>query len=239
MEITIKDLWVILKRSAILMIICAILFGAAFFAYNSFFAPKQYLSTADYILLPKGGTVEDVEELNNYLVVGGKSVTTLESVLMSENTMQQVLDYIDQRREMDPFDWDFYMDGEYTARDLLSRFAFTSSDNNTNLVFTVSCRASSAKDSRVLMEAFGDLINQQSEKVLHGVFLIELCHSPVDGRKVAPSVARNTVLGGMIGAIVPYVVIFIVSVLDTRVKKEKDLKEKFNKPVLGQIPYIG
>ncbi len=225
------------------MVICAILFGAAFYVYNAYFAPKQYSSSAGYILLPKSGSVEDVEELNNYMVVGGKSVTTLESVLMSESTMQAVLDYIEVRKNSelgDMFDWDYVLDGNYTARQLLGSFSFVSSEDDTNLMFTVSCRAASAKDSRVLVEAFGACINEQSEQVLQGIFIINEIHEPQDGVKVSPSVTRNTLFGVVIGAVLPYVIVFVVSILDTRVKQEKDLKEKFKDlPVLGQIPYIG
>ena len=238
MEITIKDFWTTLKRSAILMVVCALLFGVAFYVYNSRFATKIYSSSVEYILLARDGSVEDEEKLNNYLVVGVKSIPTLESVLMSDKTMKSVLDYIEGRRALEPDNSDFDLDGSYTPSGLLGCFSFTW-DNPETLVFTVRCRVGSAKDARVLLYAFGEIINERSETVLHGIFTVDQCYTPGNGVKVSPNVTKNTLLGTVIGAVLSYATVLAVSILDTRVKREKDLRSRFAQiPVLGQIPRI-
>lgn len=238
MEITIKDLWTILKKSVVLMVICALLFGATFYIYNDRFATKAYSSSVEYILLAKDGAVEDEEKLHNYLMVGVMSIPTLESVLMSEMSMEGVLSYINDQHQKEPDNKDYILDGTYSARSLLGCFSF-SWDSPETLVFTVRCRASSPRDTRILLQAFSAMIDERSEKVLHGVFNVEQCFSPTNGSKVSPNTTQNTLLGAVLGAVLSYATVFAVTVLDTRVKQEKDLKSRFAQiPVLGQIPRI-
>lgn len=240
MEITIKDFWTTLKKSIVLMVICALLFGAAFYVYSNRFATKVYSSSVEYILLARDGTVEDEEKLNNYLVVGVKSIPTLESVLMSDKTMRSVLDYIEVRRALEPENHEFELSRTYTPSGLLGCFSFTW-DNPETLVFTVRCKTGSAEDARILLYAFGEIINERSETVLHGIFTIDHQYdeTPAAGVKVSPNVTKNTFFGAVIGAVLAYVSVLCFVVLDTRVKREKDLKSRFAQiPVLGQIPQI-
>lgn len=237
MEITFKELWSALKKSFVWMIIFALLLGGAFYVYNEKIATKSYSSSMEYILLAKDGAVADEEKLNNYLVVGAKCLPTLKSVLMSERTMEGVLDYIKQSHELEPDSEDFVLDGNYSARGLVGAFSFSAGDDT--LVFRVSCRASSPKDARVLLHAFSEIINERSEDVLHGVFVIEQSLNPTNGYKVSPNTSQQTLLGAVLGAVLCYGAVLAVTILDTRVKQEKDLKNRFEKiPVLGQIPRI-
>ena len=87
MEITVKDLWNVLKKSALFMVIGAILLSAVFWVYTTVSVQKVYQSSAKYIMVPKIGTVEDLSSLNNTLVVGGKIIRTLSEDLMNEKTM--------------------------------------------------------------------------------------------------------------------------------------------------------
>lgn len=238
MEITIKDFWTALKKSVVLMVICALLFGAIFYVYSSQFAAKVYSSSVEYTLTAKDGSVDDVEALNNYLVVGTKSIPSLESVLMSDKTMQSVLEYIETRRKYEPDNTDFVLSGTYTPSSLLGCFSFAW-DNPETVVFTVHCKTGSAEDARILLEAFTNVIPESSKMVLHDVFSIEESTTPKDGIRVAPNIAKNTFFGAVIGTVFAYIAVLCVVVLDTRVKREKDLKSRFAQiPVLGQIPQI-
>ena len=235
MEITIKDLWATLKKSILIMLICALAFGATFYVYSSRFTAKVYSTSVDYILTPRDGSIEDEEKLNNYLVVGVKCIPTLENMLMSEKTMKYVLEYIEGRGEHDP---EYKTEKTYSAAGLLGCFSFTW-DNPETLMFTVRCRASSSADARILLDAFSAIINERSAGVLNGVFNVETCFAPKNGAKISPNETKNALLGAVIGATLAYVVVLAITIFDTRVKSEKDLKSRFAQtPVLGQIPYI-
>ncbi|MBO7169643.1 MAG: hypothetical protein J6W28_00525, partial [Clostridia bacterium] len=116
MEITIKDLWATLKKSILIMLICAVALGAAFYVYSSRFTAKVYSTSVDYILTARDGSIEDEEKLNNYLVVGVKCIPTLENLLMSEKTMKSVLEYIEGKGAYDP---EYKTDATYSAAGLV------------------------------------------------------------------------------------------------------------------------
>ena len=52
-------------------------------------------------------------------------------------------------------------------------------------------------------------------------------------------IARNTVLGGLAGAVIAIAIIIIKDMLDTTIRTKKDLEDKFEDiPVIGTIPGI-
>ena len=240
MEITIRDLWNVLKKSFILVLVCAIVFGGVAYIYTANFVQKVYTSSTDYVLLVKN--TEDsnmsVEKLNNALVVGGKSIMTLSSYLMTESTMKSVLKYIADMQVLYPDDPNYRLDHEYTERQLLGLFSFQKPEEETDLVFGVSCRAYSANDARVLLSAFSAIINERSASVLNGVFVIAECDPPRDGVKTAPHASRTALIAAVVGAAIPYLIFLIAKILDSRIKKEEDLKSNFDYPLLGQIPHF-
>ena len=242
MEITIKDLWSVLKKSIFFVVLGAILLGAVFGAYTSFFIPKVYQSSAKYILLSERTERDDdptVADLNNHFVVASKSIVTLSDFLMNEQTMASVLRFIEQRHEQLPDDDEYVLDHKYTPASLFGMFTFvTPPADETNIVFEVRCKAYSAKDSRLLLVAFGSIVNEHAKTVLQDVFRVETSAQPKNGGLVSPNLTLNTLLGAVVGAVIPYAIFFVLSILDTRVKTEEDIKTRFKHPVLGQIPRL-
>ena len=88
------------------------------------------------------------------------------------------------------------------------------------------------------MDAFGNIINERYGKVLQDVFRVETSAEPRVGSLVSPNVSMNTLIGAVLGAAVPFVLVLIYSILDTRIKTEDDVKGRFKYPILGQIPHV-
>lgn len=242
MEITIKDLWNVLKKSFLFVVLGALVFGIAFGTYTSLAIAKVYQSSAKYILLSERTEMDKtptVAELNNHFVVASKSIVTLSSYLMNEQTMTSVLRFIEQRHAQLPGDTEYVLDHRYTPASLMGLFTFvTPPEDETNIVFEVRCKAYSAKDSRLLLVAFGSIVNEHAKTVLQDVFRVETSAQPANGGQISPNLTVNTLLGAGIGALIPYAIFFVLSILDTRVKSEEDVKTRFKYPVLGQIPRL-
>ena len=237
MEISVKDLWRVLKRSFIFVLIGAILLSVAFYFYTSTQVQKVYQSSAKYFLSPQNPAT-DTAELNNNLVVGSKYVTTIGDYLMTEETMKLLLEDVVRYGELDPEN--FKLDYKYSASGLLSLFTFVMPEKeSTNLVFQVKCKAYSSNDSRVLLDVFGRIINERCQAaVLMGAYEVQAIAAPKAGGLVAPNAKTNALLGAVLGAALPYVFFLVLAVIDTRIKTEEDIKEKFKYPVLGQIPHL-
>lgn len=244
MEITIKDLWKVLKKSIVLVLACALLFGVVFYVYTETRVPKVYQSSAKYFLSSQSNsTTPDLigtTDLNNTLVVGSKVIATMGEVLITEETMVQVLRFVEQWNAQNPRDDSYVLSRKYTAAALVSAFTFVGpTKDETKLTFTVRCRAYSPEDSRILLDAFGNIINERVQKdVLRGIYVVKNIEAPKTGAKISPNVMTNTLLGCVIGAVLPYAFFLVLAILDTRIKSEEDIKNKFKYPVLGQIPHL-
>lgn len=241
MELTLKDLWTILKNSIFYCIIGAVILGAAVCTYTAFGVNKVYRSTTEYVLVLENGAVFEqentsVNQLNNYLVVAAKSINTLSSYLMNEKTMTMVLEHIEKQHAADPTNEAYMLDYMYSASSV--PFTFARPALETDVVFHISCNALSAKDSLILMDALTAIINERSEKILNGVFAIDVSTDAKMGTLVSPNILRNTIIGALVGALIPFIFVLLRTAFDTRINKEEDLKEKFTYPVLGQIPHI-
>lgn len=244
MEITIKDLWKVLKKSIVLVLACALLFGLVFYVYTQTRVPKVYQSSAKYFLGSQAGSdatgILGTTELNSNLVVGSKHIATMGEVLMTEETMTQVLRFVEQWSAQNPEDDSYKLSRTYTPAALVEAFTFVGpTKDETKLTFTVRCRAYSPEDSRILLDAFGNIINERVQKdVLQGLYVVKNIEAPKTGAKISPNVMTNTLLGCVIGAVLPYAFFLVLAILDTRIKSEEDIKNKFSYPVLGQIPRL-
>lgn len=239
MEISLKDLVKVLKKSALFMIIGAVLLSAVFWVYTTVSVQKIYQSSAKYIMVPESGTVEDLSTLNNTLVVGGRIIHTMGEDLMNEETMKSVLRFIEERHAQIKDDKEYVLEHEYTPAQLLSFFTFVAPDNeNVTTVFTVRCRAYSPADTQLLLKAFGSIINERAKSLLSGIFHVEVSAEAKPGVLVSPNVTKNAMIGAIIGAVVPYIIVLVYTILDTRIKTEEDIKNRFEYPILGQIPRL-
>ena len=54
--------------------------------------------------------------------------------------------------------------------------------------------------------------------------------------KIYPQTIKTVFLSAMISALLAYAVIYLVSVFNTTIKNEEDIKDNFNLTVLGNIP---
>lgn len=227
------------------MVICALLLAVVVGIYTAKGIQKVYTSSTNYVLLTKNANVSDadkdkatVESINNALVVGAKAIPTLANYLITETVMTNVLRYISDMHELYPDDPTYILDHTYTPSVLKSAFSFRLPSEENDLVFGVSCRAFSSHDSFVLLNAFGAVVNERSVNLLDQVFYIDACDPPKNGVLASPSLSRNVVIAVLIGALLPYMAVLVVTLLDTRIKEDDDLKNSFPYPLLGQIPHF-
>lgn len=244
MEITVKSLFTVLKKALAMMIVLALVCGTAVFVYSSFFAKKIYTSSVTYFLFSptasegeSSTSKENMSNYNNILVVGSRMLPNIMEVVLNEETMTLLLRYVDEMAETDP---SYRLDGEYTGAKLAGMMSYKVSDAaDYSLVFRISCKAYSAHDAQILLEA---LDAQQAEVLremdINDVFSFRRVTAPNAGRLTSPRVTTNTAIGALLGAVVTYLAYFVAHLMYSRVYTEEDLKERFDFPVLAQIPRI-
>lgn len=243
MEITLKSLFTVLKKALLMMIILALVCGAVAFVYSSFFARKVYTSSASYFLfsptpdLTEGepASKENMTNYNNVMVVGSRILPNIMEVMLNEEMMTHLLRYVNEMAEVDP---DYRLDGHYTGAQLAGMMSYKVSDAaEYSLVFRITCKAHSAHDARILLDALGAQQNEVLREMDIGdAFSFRRVSAPGNGRLTSPNTVTNTAICAFAGAVITYLAYLIAHLMYSRVYTEEDLKEQFDFPVLAQIP---
>ena len=55
---------------------------------------------------------------------------------------------------------------------------------------------------------------------------------------VSPNIRQNTLIGALIGILLGVFVIFLLEIIDTRIKDSESITSKYKEPLLGEIPSL-
>ncbi|MBR6729075.1 MAG: hypothetical protein IKL80_02845 [Clostridia bacterium] len=146
---------------------------------------------------------------------------TFVELFSSDSFMAQVLDYSQL---------------PYTAKQIKGMLSFASL-NETEII-EVKAVSYYPEHAQTIVDAV--LQNAQDEimRVIGGgsITVVDEATFPIEPS--SPSIPKNTVVGFMLGALLAMGLIFLIDVLDTRIKTEEDLRKVRGLPLLGLIPNI-
>ena len=123
------------------------------------------------------------------------------------------------------------------SRDVIKNSITMSAHENSNL-FTAKVKTKSAE----LSYAIAKTLETASSKYINTVTSDEDTISVVDKAELPtyPSntnrMTRNAAIGFLLGALISYIIFFVIELLDVRVKNEEDLVSNYDVPLLGTIP---
>lgn len=126
--------------------------------------------------------------------------------------------------------------GEYSYEELRS-FVSTSIVNQTQLI-TVYVTMTDPNKALSYANAIVGIAPDYIASIVEGSSMKIATYPVLATKKHSPSNRRNLMLGMILGAVIAAFLIFIRAMLDTRVKSEDDLKERFGLPIIGTIPNV-
>ena len=124
----------------------------------------------------------------------------------------------------------------YSYEDLRS-FVSTSIVNQTQLI-TVYVTMTDANQAYNFANAIVGIAPDYIASIVEGSSMKIATYPVIATRKHSPSNRRNVMIGVVLGAVIAIMLIFFRAMLDTRVKSEDDLKERFGLPIIGTIPNV-
>ena len=65
-----------------------------------------------------------------------------------------------------------------------------------------------------------------------------LTEAKIPQKKSGPSTIKNVAIGGLIGLVICGIITLISLFTDTKVKTEEEVKQIFDYPIIGSIPYF-
>ena len=218
LEIILKLWWVVL--------IFALVMAFAAYSVSAFLMTTLYKSEAKVYV--SGSQIAAERGINASDINTSKLlVNTYIEILQGNAFLSSVADEFNRTNDES---W------EVTAGELKSGLTMTSANETEVLLITYE-DISPEKSQQVLNEL---LANAQDEitRVLNGckVSVIDKASLPVTAS--SPNTKQNTFIGMFLGIVLGVAIIFIKELLDTRIKDDEELKNRYDMAVLGIIPNL-
>ena len=216
-----------------MIILTAIVFGAATFCYCEFKLEERYAATGS-VVVTNGGILEgnnenstntDGDKVNNTDITASVNLLdTIQDVLITKDI------YEDLAAELTKIDGVT----NYTAGQLKS-FATISKRDDFSLFIDVKFEMNNPDEAIIVTDKFLELTPEYIREYIPNA-TTKYTKSDGSAPKTYPRTFVSVLIAMVIGAILAFVTVYIISLFNTTIQTEEDFKERYNIPVLGDIP---
>lgn len=219
-EISLKEVFQILKKGIAIILLFAIVFGGIAFGVTQLI-PKNYKSYTTLLV----GVPEDYsnEKMN------------MEDININRQLISTYGEFIKSRRVSEKVMENLGLD-QMTYKDFTDKL-------NINLVKDSSIIKIEVKDTIALRAK--DIANETAEVFMKDIKdamkidNIEIIDYAVEPKEAySPSLVKNTIVGFILGILLGILAVFIKAANDTRIKNREEIEELLNLPVIGNIPLV-
>jgi len=125
----------------------------------------------------------------------------------------------------------------YTGSEILGMISMT--DKNETEILVVSVTTPNPEDSQIIAQKIIDLAPDFVKEITKGKGTVTVLDKPVtDYNPSSPNLKGNMMIGGFIGLLLSMIIVFVIEMLDNKVKDADAVAEAFKYPVLGEVPYF-
>ena len=214
-EIDLRELLLELLAYWQLILISIILAGGIAFAVSKFMMVPKYQSTSELYVLTKSTSITSLADIqtgtsltNDYIVVV-KGRPVLEQVIQNLGLRE---DYKSLRDRVE-------LNNPSNSRIL----EITVTDENPELA-----KAIADQIAKVASAFIAEKMDQDPPTIIQNGY--------ADGSPVSPNILKNTVLGGMLGAILSIALVVISYLFNDTITGPEDIEKKLGMNVLGSLP---
>lgn len=218
MELTVNNIIKVLLHKIWILIIATVVGALILGAYTVLFVDKQYTTTAKlYVRIDKD-----------------KGTSIYSDSTLARNIVATYLEMLKSSDILDPVSESLSDSYENISPKAIKNWFSGASLNGTE-VFEIKITTNDPQLSYDVMKAIVNIAPERMQKYLEasGVEVIEQSEYPT---AYSWPVARNTVLGALLGLMISAAICVLVAFLDTYVYTREDLSERFHIPVIGVIP---
>ena len=218
----------LLIKNLFIIILCAILFGVAAFCYCEFKVQERYAASGS-VVVTNGGIFDTNLPNNQYYQnnrVDGSDISasinlleTVKDILGTNDIYKQLADKLDNK----------YSYG------YLKSCASVRIRNEYSLFIDVTFVMTDANDVPIVTNAFLNLAPDYIKKFIPYSFTTVVTTSEY-AAKTYPQTTKTTTTAALVGAVLCFAVIYVISLFNTTIQTEEEFKERYNIPVLGDIP---
>ena len=214
-EIDLKALFFELLNNWIMIAVSTILVAAIMFCYSKFMITPQYQSTSELYVLSNSASITNLADIQ----IGTYMTKDYVVVVTGRPVLEQVIKNLELNMNY---------------KTLRSKIRVNNPDDTRIIQMTITDanpnRAKLIADE--LAEVSSAYIAEKMDQDAPSI----LTYGYADGGAVSPSVSKNTMLGGMVGAIIAIAIVIISYLLNDTIMAPEDAERKLGLNILGTLP---
>ncbi len=222
-QINLMDLIKLYLHRWWVLVIGIIVGGAVVGLFTQFFVTPIYVSAGSLYAENSNDIVtQDITDVNlNTIMVRQELVQTYAEVLTSNVFLKKVATESGLG---------------YTHEQLLSMISMTSKNETEILVISVS--SPDAYHAFIIAQTIVNLAEEQVSTVIEGGSVKILDEPEYPLVHSSPNMSNNIKVGMLAGLLLSLILVFVIEMLDNKVKDADQIVEQLEFPVLGEIPYF-
>lgn len=220
-ELDLRLLLLALMRKLWLIVLCAVIIGAAAFGYTKYFVTPMYRASVTIYVNNNRLNVEGntATLTTSDLSVAQRLVSTYVITLKSDRVLNKVAQELDV---------------EMSASQIRGMISAEAVDNTE--VFNVTITNADPALAAQIANAVAKVAPDEISEIVVGSSTKIIDYATVPKAPSSPNVMRNTALGAVIGIVLAAVIAILQELLDVRVREEQDVTRLSEAPILGRIP---
>ncbi len=223
-EIDLKQLLEVAIARIKLIILIVFVFTVSAFLISKFVMTPLYTAKATLYINSNSTTVSQNISISD-IDTGRELVTLYSEFIESDTVLEQVANAVSSDTDM-----------MFTA-DMI-RGMISSGGVNETALMQVLVTSPSPELSQIVANAVADIAPERITEFMEGSSVKVVDYAKLPEVSSSPNVMKNTAMGFVLGVVVSLGIIFVMELMDTRIKSEDDLKKLLDYPVLGVIPEI-
>lgn len=217
---SIQALLFVLRRRMLFVLLIGICTALVAALITVFFIPPVYSSTAKFYV---NNTSDQMTSVSQQDIYASQSLAE-SAIVVVKNSAQLLQSVIDEAGV------------DCSTKELKNNLAAGTYSGTEAFHITVS--SEDPKQAYALAEAFYKIIPDAIPDIINKGDVSQMDPPRLATEKDSPSVTVNTMIGGIIGLAVAFLVFFLMEALDNTIYTEDDIKDKFGYPIVGAIPTI-
>lgn len=241
-EISLKEIFFLLLSRIKLILLITLLFTLGAFCVAKFVLPLEYTSNVK-IYVKNNSTSSDTSgvtysDLNAAKILVETYIVILDDNVVYENVSDRLIEDYDIEDLNDYFVIEENDEGEqYISSEQIKSLVSFTSVNETE-VLKVSCTSRVPEFSAAICTYISEYAPQHFKRVTETGLVETVSEPQVPTSPSGPNIPKITIAGGLVGLVLAIVLVIVLSSFDNEVTGGEEIKQKFNVPVLAEIPDI-
>lgn len=210
----------VLWKYAVVILLVGILFAALLFFYAQFFITPRYEANALFYVNNSTFSINSAVRISTgELNAASDLVSTYVAILQSRANMEQVIEE----------------SGVNYSYEQLRRMISARAVNSTGL-FQVTVNSSNPEEARALANTIADILPAKVSDIVSNSSVVVVDYAVTPRTRVSPDYMKYAMIGLLMGVVLSSAVVLLVSYFDDVIRDEEYLLQNFDAPVLATIP---